>query len=711
MKNFKKVSLGLLSIATLASCSKSGPQNWDAYLEEVVKHSDQEIYDNALSKFKSAYAEAKQETSDTDKRIVLMAKAEAELLDSAVMLPTNSRGGYYAITHSAPHTVPYVFAGNDDYRLKSQVIADQLITSEDYAALKALWEEARSDSSKTYDPKTYLTGKGYTFNKKTLTTTWQTQVGTFDAQATSEAADSKVFINTYDGLVEYDNLGKLHGALAVDNFDGAGNPYKVSSDGKTYTFKIRSGVKWVNAQGQETEHSVTADDFVAGFQHLLDAQAGLESLVDGVIVGVHEYLNGGSFDGVGVKANGDELSFTLVNPETYFPSRLTYTMFAPLPRAYYESKGGRFGIQEYTDASTSSDYTYGKTINDVLSCGAFYFTQNTQSTNSGLISMSKNTHYYDADKVNFDTITFTYDNGENSSQMYNAVMNGTYVGINLLESNGTLSTAKNDTTHGKDGKNVFDTYHITTETDSTTYYGALNLKRQTFKLANNECTSPKSNDEAVAYFDAVQNINFRKAIMFAFDRTTFNAVTRGDDLKLTNMRNMYTAPEFTTISTQQTVDGITFNAGTTYGDICQAFVDRLGTGIKVADGQDGWNLPEKAKECLAKAKQELGDKWVGPVKIDVVAYASSTSILNQANAVKKTIEATLGADNVIVNVVNANTSDDYYACGYRAGVGKNINQDLFYDAGWGPDYLDPSSYLDTYLDDGAGYMTRLNGIW
>lgn len=709
MKNIKKVSLGLLSLATLASCKKA--PNWDGYIEEVVTHSDQEIYDNALSKFKAAYADAKAETTNTDLRIVKMAKAEAELLDSAVMLPTSSRGGYYAITHSAPHTVPYVFAGNDDYRLKSQVLADQLITSEDYAELKKQWEEAKSDSSKTYDPKTYLTSKGYTFNKKTLTTTWQTQVGTFDAQATSEAADSEVFINTYDGLVEYDNLGKLHGALAEDNFDGKGNPYKLSDDGKTYTFKIREGVKWADAQGNETEYSVTADDFVAGFQHLLDAQAGLESLVDGVIVGVHEYLNGGSFSNVGIKANGNELSFELVSPETYFPSRLTYTMFAPLPRAFYESQGGKFGIEEYTNAATSSDYTYGKGINNVLSCGAFYFTQNTQTKDGGQITMRKNTHYYDVDKVNFDSIIFTYDNGENASNMYKSVIDGTYVGINLLEANGTLATAKSDTANGKDGKNVFDAFHITTDTDSTTYYGALNLKRQTFKLANNECTSPKSNEEAVAYFDAVQNINFRKAVLFAFDRSTFNAVTRGNDLKLTNMRNMYTAPEFTTLSTQQTVDGITFEAGTTYGDICQAFVDKLGTGIKVADAQDGWNLPEKAKECLAKAKQELGDKWVGPVKIDIVAYSSSASILNQANAVKQRIEATLGSDNVVVNVVSANTSDDYYACGYRAGAGKNLNQDLFYGAGWGPDYLDPSSYLDTYLDGGAGYMTRLHGIW
>ena len=41
-------------------------------------------------------------------------------------------------------------------------------------------------------------------------------------------------VNTYDGLVEYDNEGVLQPALAES--------YEVSEDGLTYTFHIRQGL-------------------------------------------------------------------------------------------------------------------------------------------------------------------------------------------------------------------------------------------------------------------------------------------------------------------------------------------------------------------------------------------------------------------------------------------------------------------------------------
>ena len=75
------------------------------------------------------------------------------------------------------------------------------------------------------------------------------------------------------------------------------------------------------------------------------------------------------------------------------------------------------------------------------------------------------------------------------------------------------------------------------------------------------------------------------------------------------------------------------------------------------------------------------------------------------------IEAALGAENVVVNPVNATTTDDYYACGYRTHAGEEVNQDFFYGSGWGPDYGDPSTYLDTFLGNGAGYMTKICGLF
>jgi ABC-type oligopeptide transport system substrate-binding subunit len=32
-------------------------------------------------------------------------------------------------------------------------------------------------------------------------------------------------------------------------------------------------------------------------------------------------------------------------------------------------------------------------------------------------------------------------------------------------------------------------------------------------------------------------------------------------------------------------------------------------------------------------------------------------------------------------------------------------------SGWGPDYGDPQTYLDTFLPDGAGYMVKCIGVF
>ena len=76
----------------------------------------------------------------------------------------------------------------------------------------------------------------------------------------------------------------------------------VSEDGLTVTITLKSGVKWVNQNGEEVG-TVTADDFVAGMQHMCDAGGGLEYLVQGIIKNVSEYIDGDitDFGQVGVQ--------------------------------------------------------------------------------------------------------------------------------------------------------------------------------------------------------------------------------------------------------------------------------------------------------------------------------------------------------------------------------------------------------------------------
>ena len=175
---------------------------------------------------------------------------------------------------------------------------------------------------------------------------------------------------------------------------------------------------------------------------------------------------------------------------------------------------------------------------------------------------------------------------------------------------------------------------------------------------------------------------------------------------------MYTHPEFVKLENECTdAEGHTFPAGTFYGDMVQYYCDKLGMVIDVHDGVNGWYHPDEAKACLEKAKAELGEAVNWPIHIDVVYYSASETITNECQAYKRVIEDCLGAENVVVDLVEATTTDDYYASGYRSPNGMSANYDMFFGSGWGPDYGDPSTYLDTFLGLGAGYMSKVIGLF
>lgn len=660
-----------------------------------VRGDDEEIYASVLGDYEALLDKAKAAATDSE-RFVLYAQAEANLLDSAVMIPSTTQNGAYTISRVAPRTVPYVQWGNDDDRWKGIVISgDTFLTPAERNELLAQWAKAVKGEG-VYDPEAYLVSKGHSINRN-YRLTFTTAPITLDTLNTSSQRDTEILVNTVDNLVQYNNLGQMIPALAES--------WSVSADGLVYTFNIRHGATWSTSEGA-VYAEVTAKDFEAGFRHMLDAKAGLEWLVEDVITGVSSYLNeGGKWDDVGYKAvDRYTLQITLERPTSYFMTMLTYSCFSPICESFYLSRGGVFGAEEYAAAYADVNaYTYGK-VTDMSSqvyCGAFLLRQ---LNDASVVSVVKNPNYYDIASVKLDSITWIYDNGENMAQYYKDVVDGVYAGSGLTSASGTLEWAKAD--------GNFDKYHYISDTTSTSFFGGLNLNRGTFALASGACASLKTEEQKIDTETAMMNRNFRKAVAFAWDKATQNAVIRGEELKTTNLRNMYTHPDFVQLSEDVTDEnGKTFVAGTMYGEIVQYYVNRLGCPVIVKDGVDGWFHPEEAKKHLAAAKSELGNSVNWPIVIDVVYYSASANLTAQAQAYKKAIEGTLGAENVTVNLIEATTSADFYACGYRASNGEAGNFDMFYGSGWGPDFGDPCTYLDTFRGAGAGYMTRVIGLF
>ena len=88
---------------------------------------------------------------------------------------------------------------------------------------------------------------------------------TLDYTVSSKAATHDITTNVVDGLMANDKYGNLVPSLAED--------WSVSKDGLTYTYKIRKGVKWYDADGEE-HGEVTAKDFVTGLKHAADKKIG-----------------------------------------------------------------------------------------------------------------------------------------------------------------------------------------------------------------------------------------------------------------------------------------------------------------------------------------------------------------------------------------------------------------------------------------------------
>lgn len=692
------------SDASASASSESEAEAEESEMPEGYDETSTELYNEALGDFNDALATAK-EAETVDERYALMAVAEGKLMESAMMYPLISRGGMYAMYRMAPRTKDYTLWGSDKDRYHQYVVTTDFIKAEDYNEMRAKWDELKGTGTYESWVKEYLAGKGYTL-KDSFSMPYASDPVTWDGLATSRAADTDAIINTYDGLMEYDVEGTLQPALAES--------YEVSDDGLTYTFHLRKDVKWTDSQGREVD-TVKADDFVAGMQHMCDAQGGLEYLVQGVIKNVSQYISGEvtDFDEVGVKAVDDyTVEYTLEEPCSYFMTMLGYTIFMPMSRSYYQSQGGKFGA-EYD--SSAADYQYGKDSNSIAYCGPYLVT-NATAKNTIVFKLSDS--YWNKDNVNIKTLTWLFNDQSDVTKMYTDAKAGTVDYVNLNTS--TMETVKSE--------GLYDQYAVVSDTDATSFMGFYNINRTATANANDGTTakSTKSDEEIQRTNKALQNVHFRRAISFAADRGAYNAQQVGEDLKYTSLRNTFTPGYFVSLSKDTTIQingtDTTFPAGTYYGEIVQKQIDADGVKIKVwdaenktSDGFDGWYNPENAVEELNTAIEELAEDGItidesNPIQIEY-PYPSAVEVYtNKANSYKKSVEAALGGK-VVINLVDAVDLDGWYYAGYYVNYGYEQNYDVYDVSGWGPDFGDPCSYLDTMLPDYEGYMTKCFGIF
>ena len=470
---------------------------------------------------------------------------------------------------------------------------------------------------------------------------------TLDYLISNKGSTTDAVTNGVDGLLENDKYGNLVPAIAKD--------WTVSADGLTYTYKLRKGVKWYTSDGEEYAE-VTAKDFVTGLKHAADKKTESIYLAKDSVVGLADYFNGTDkdFSKVGVKALDDyTLQYTLKQPEPYWNSKMTYSLFWPVNEEFLKSKGDSFG--KSTDPSS------------ILYNGPYILKSLTAKSS---IELAKNENYWDKDNVYFDTVKLTYDDGTDQESLERNFTDGVY---NLARLYPTSSNYSKVEKQYKD--NIF-----YTQPGAAVEGVGINIDRQTY-----DHTSKENDQQKTSTKTALLNKDFRQALGFAIDRTNYAAQLNGKEGGSTAVRNIYVKPDFVQ------ADGKDF--GTMVMDQLPAYGDEW-SGVNLADSQDGLYNPEKAKAEFAKAKEALQAEGVQfPIHLDVPVNQSNKIFVNQVQSLKQSIESALGKDNVVLDLHQLST-DDFYNITYSASNAAAEDWDLSVGVAWEPDYLDPSTYLD-----------------
>ncbi len=200
-------------------------------------------------------------------------------------------------------------------------------------------------------------------------------IPTLDPSKATDAESFFIMTNTMEGLVRMGEGDKALPAMAES--------WEISEDGKTWTFKLRPGVKWSNGD------NVTAHDFVYSWHRTLNPETASEySYIMYDVAGAEDYNTGktDSPDNVGVKALDDNtLQVELVRPVTYFDKLMAFPVFFPQSQKVVE----QFGEE------------YGTTHDKIVYNGPFTMSEwklEDQHT------MSKNPTYWEANVVKLDKI-------------------------------------------------------------------------------------------------------------------------------------------------------------------------------------------------------------------------------------------------------------------------------------------------------------------
>lgn len=210
---------------------------------------------------------------------------------------------------------------------------------------------------------------------------------TFDPAMNSLLDGMSILQHLFEGLLKYDQNGNLVCGIAES--------YKVSSDGLTWSFRLRDNLKWSDGS------KLDANDLVYTWKRVVAPTTGSSYAYQLLkeVVG-YEEASKGDVDALSVIARDDRtFVVNLDSPCAYFDKICAFAILSPVKEEVVSVNGD-----------------WSETANTYISNGAYCVSKFSRDS----IVLKKNKYYYDEKNVRLKEIEFNYqDNPEKTYEMYN----------------------------------------------------------------------------------------------------------------------------------------------------------------------------------------------------------------------------------------------------------------------------------------------------
>lgn len=501
---------------------------------------------------------------------------------------------------------------------------------------------------------------------------YSSEVTTMNYLVSGATYELVVGANTIDSLVENDTYGNI--------LPSGAESWEVSEDGLTWTFHLRAGQYWYDADGNQKD-PVTANDYVAAARYVCDSAMDSNNsyLMDGWIVNAEELINytaaqlaepveqgteAGEDQDIVVDANGilyegsdwneetekydtwteipavtpedlgveavDDLTlvYHMVKPRPYFLTALQFGTYWPAPASLLAELGDAYGLDNYS----------------MWFNGAYILSEFKPQEKR---IYTKNVNNWDAEHIYIERIEQIC-NTEAATLEPEMFLRGEVDGA------GIGSDIVADWLSDPEKSQMISTTRVTGD---YSYFFGFNFE-------------PKfdAEYEPENWVIAVNNENFRKAVFHGIDRDGYLAAKYpGDD------------PSIHKINTV-TPKGFSVNNGKDY-----VFYG----GLAKYTENDSFD-PELAVQFRDAAKAELeaaGCKF--PIKVPVNYNTNSTTWANCTVVLEQQLEELLGADFIDIIVV------PYSGSSFLNETRRNGNYAL-QELNWGADFMDPETWADPF---------------